>query len=398
MRRLMLLSLLCLALFGGSRPVHAQTGEPVENVRLWYDFGVHITFLASLPPGAQVASAEVFLRREGEEITRATPAQLQPDGSLIARYEQVGTLRPFGRILFWFAVRYADGRSVLSREYSFRYVDNRFPWQTLESGLLRVHWYDGDALFGQAALDSARAGLRSLGDSASLTLSAPVDIYLYNSADTLHATLDARDWVAGHASPELGVAVVAIPPGEAQTIAMQTQIPHELAHLLLYQALGPDYDRLPVWLREGLAVSAEVYPNPDFDRVLQLAYKSGGLLPLNQLCATFPLDASRAFLSYAEAYSFVTWLRQNYGESGLWALFRAYADGLDCEAGPVRALGLGLPALEARWREQVFGENRLGMAFRQLAPYGLLLLLVLAAPLAGVLQRPEERRKDGRSA
>ena len=42
------------------------------------------------------------------------------------------------------------------------HIDDGFNWQTLESGMLKVHWYEGDANFGQEALETAQAGLDSV--------------------------------------------------------------------------------------------------------------------------------------------------------------------------------------------------------------------------------------------
>ena len=75
-------------------------------------------------------------------------------------------------------------------------------------------------------------------------------------------------WVAGHANPDLGVVLVSIAPGENQSMEMERQIPHELAHVLLYRLTGPAYANLPNWLTEGIASQVEGYPNADYTQVL----------------------------------------------------------------------------------------------------------------------------------
>jgi hypothetical protein len=219
-----------------------------------------------------------------------------------------------------------------------RRTDNQFNWQTLESGMLKVHWYQGDAQFGQAALDAARAGLDSISRYLPLKLEQPVEIFMYANPQDLQSDLvpGSETWIAGHADPATGVIRVVIEPGTEQGIKMEQRIPHELMHVMLYRYIGAGYQNIPAWLREGIATNAELYPNTDFDRVLAEAAEGNRLIPLTDLCVSFPVDTGQAFLAYAEAGSFTNYLRETYGSAGLLDLASTYADGVDCERGTVR--------------------------------------------------------------
>ena len=94
---------------------------------------------------------------------------------------------------------------------------------------------------------------------------------------------------------------------------MERQIPHEIMHILEYQITGTSYNQIPVWLLEGLASSAELYPNPDYQQVLEKAVDEDSLLPMSVLCQDFPRDLSGALLAYAQSNSFVRFLNQNFG-------------------------------------------------------------------------------------
>ena len=166
---------------------------------------------------------------------------------------------------------------------------------------------------------------------------------------------------------------------------MEQRIPHELMHVMMYRAIGSGYYNIPTWLREGMATLAEVYPNPDFDRVLADAAKSNDLIPLNTLCASFPAAFGQAFLAYAESRSFTSYLQDAYGSSGLLKLSTSYADGVDCERGTELAFGLPLPKLEAEWRSSILGQNTWLPALQNMTPYLVLLCLVLIFPLIGIL-------------
>lgn len=260
--------------------------------------------------------------------------------------------------------------------------------------MLKIHWYQGNANFGQAALEAAQAGLESTGRFVPSTLEQPIEIFIYANSDDLQSELmpGSEDWIAGHADPALGVLMVVIEPGPEQGIMLEQRIPHELMHVMLYRRIGTGYNNLPLWLREGMATLAEVYPNADYNRVLNDAVESNTLIPLKDLCASFPADAGQAFLAYAESRSFTSYLHETYGSTGLLDLAAVYADGVDCEHGTERAAGISLSHLESQWRASVLGENTLLPVLQNISPYLVLLCLVLVIPLTGILTTLRKRK------
>lgn len=268
-----------------------------------------------------------------------------------------------------------------------------FNWQTLESGALKVHWYEGDVRFGQAALETAQAGLASIARLVPSELEGPIEIFIYANTEDLRGALAPGDesWVAGHADPALGVVMVVIEPGAEQRITMEQRIPHELMHVMLYRRVGPGYQNIPAWLREGMATVAETYPNADYDRVLSEAVTNDDLIQLKDLCVSFPADAGQAFLAYAESRSFINYLHDKYGSAGLLSLAASYADGVDCERGTERAFGLSLSSLETEWRSAVLGENIFLSTLQNISPYLVLLCLVLIIPLIGIISTMRKR-------
>jgi hypothetical protein len=61
----------------------------------------------------------------------------------------------------------------------------------------------------------------------------------------------------------------------------------------------------------------ELYPNPDYARALEIAGVNNTLIPFGDLCASFPADSGSAYLAYAQSQSFVTYIRDSFGVSGL---------------------------------------------------------------------------------
>ena len=383
------LLLLTALLFGFTRQVQAQEGIEFSDARVEYQFGEEIHFSAQIKADNPIKEILLVFRDVNEENTRVISLTADEAGRVSYRYDaHENLLRPFAKIFFWFQVTLEDGTKQTSEKYFFIYSDNRFEWQTREENNIRVHWSEGDEAFGLAALDAARNGLVNIQSLFPVDTSQPIDIYIYNSPTDLQNALfmGGESWVAGHASPALGIVFAAIPPSPQQQISMQRHIPHELAHILLYRQIGENYNRLPTWLLEGTASISELYPNPDYQLALEHALENDALIPISALCPPFPRDASQTFLAYAESTSFTRYLYTNYGSSGLDDLISAYADGLSCEAGTQRVFGKSLDYLDANWQESVLGANLLGVAFHSLAPYLFLLALFLAAPLfSGIL-------------
>jgi hypothetical protein len=351
-------------------------------------FGEHITFTARLvPPVPPIQKASILIYDSTQAITHSQPVTFDPNGVSEFRFDtRQNSLRPFTTVLWRYEITLADGSTSMSQTSAIRYDDDRFAWQMLESDALRIHWYAGDEQFGVAALNAGQAGLQSIRNLFPPDLSQPVDVFIYANEDDLRGTLYASDaWVAGHADSPAGVIMVTIEPGPGQGILMEQRIPHELMHVMMYRQVGAGYGNVPAWLREGIPMLAEVYPNPDYDTVLRDAAARDALIPMRDLCASFSPRIDSAFLAYAQSRSFTGYLRGQYGMDGLLTLAAAYADGVDCERGPERAFGVSLAKLDLDWRQSVLGQDALGVTLGNMAPYLVLLCLVLLIPIFSIL-------------
>jgi hypothetical protein len=375
------------ALFNASA-AQAQSAIELADVGATVTFGEQITFVATVKASIPIQSISISIFDESQGIRKTEPLNVQPDGQTEFRLDvRQTTFRPFSTLKWNYQFVFSDGTSTNSEVYSVRYADDRFDWQTLESNSLRVSWYDGDASFGQSALDTIRSGLISVSSLVAVDLAQPIEFYIYANANDLRATLgeSASEWIAGHADPTLGVVMVVIEPGAEQNIRMEQRIPHELMHVMLYRAVGAGYRNMPAWLSEGTATLVEIYPNADYDRVLVDAAESGDLIPLSDLCASFPADTGQAFLAYAESRSFTNYLHETYGSSGLLKLASSYADGVDCQRGTELAFGVSLSNLEMRWRSSTLGQTAFLPALQSIAPYLVLLCLVLLVPFVSIV-------------
>lgn len=382
--------------------VFGQEQITFESADAQVSFGKEIVFSARLSPADSIQQVSIFFHSELEMATRTEPVSLEQDGSIRFLFDTTqNALVPFTWVEYWFQVTLPDGLVVTSETYRVRYSDDRFSWRELSRSGLTVHWYAGDEAFGASALDAAATGSISIQNLVPQPVSGPVDIYIYASPADLQSGLPhaAAEWVGGHADPAAGVVLTAIAPGESQSVEMQTKIPHELTHVMLYRSLGAGYALQPRWLIEGMASIMEQYPNPDYAQALAIAEREGSRIAMNDLCEAFPLEESRAYLAYAQSQSFVSYLKEIYGTPGLKRLMEQYGSGYPCELGAANALGTPLSELDLRWRdaapfESIDPQSADGGALRNLLPFVLLLGVVMLVPLWGILEAFSKPKKS----
>lgn len=391
MRAFLILLLFCLLWAMVFPSASGAQGEltPLQ-IAVRYDFAQRIRFEVQVDASLNLQNPRVWFQVEGQPFTEQITMQSLGDGRLIAEYTRLEMIPPFAYLVFWIEAEQGS-RSLLSPRYRFRYLDNRFPWQMRQEGAIRLFWYEGDTRFVQTLLDAALRGVQGIESQLGLSLDAPLEIYVYPSGAELQNALPygGFGWESGHASPKLGVALVAITPGPNQSLVAERLIPHEMLHILLYRRLGKGYDSLPLWLREGLAKMVELSPDADAERVVRQAIAKGTSIPFRDLCQTFPSEAGAAYLSYAQSLLFVRYLLETYGKSALNELLRTYADGIGCEQGVVKVYGKSLSTLEYEWRVTLGGGILWQGVFRNLASYLLLLLILLGYPLIPLFRRKQ---------
>ena len=380
----------------------APTEPPAQAVitQAWANtnFGETISFFAELKSELPPDSAIIFFQAANEAHTNLGLTTIKRIGEGIYQLSYTHNLsesrfRAFSHIEYRFEVKLKEGEVYKSPTYDYHYIDNRFEWNKLEERPFRVHWFVGDTAFAQSVLDTAQSGLKQVGNLLPFAGSMSLDIYVYPDGESMQAVLhpSSEKWVAGHADPDLGVVVVALPEGPEQRLLTEQRIPHEIMHIALYLETLHGYNNLPTWLNEGLASNVELYPNPDYRILLEDAAQNDSLIPMSSLCKFFPREANSALQSYAQAASFTGYLHSTYGSQGMEKLITAYANGLDCERGVKVALGEGLTQLEHSWQRDVLAKDVTLTALNNLLPWFILLAAALVFPFILIIRKTRSK-------
>jgi hypothetical protein len=387
-----------LLIVGFHQHARAQTEPRVVDITVTHRFGEQIDLQAVIEYEQEIQSLQVIFSSPDDMIIHQGLVDIDPDGIVAYNLDLAQQpIRAFTEIVIYFEIELNDGSFITSDPKNYYYDDNRFDWQVQQSDAFTVYWYQDDTELGNKILDAANEGMNRIQKKFSVPVPDGIVIYAYNNIVDMQETLmfsgGSFYWIAGHAASDLGVIIVSLPPGPDQSLEIRRQIPHELTHILLYQKLGPGYTNLPRWLNEGLASISELFPNPDYQILLERAYERGALIPIQDLCTSFPIDAANFQLAYAEAYGFTSHLQQKYGDDKLEALIQSYASGMDCVQGTVPMYEHSLHKLETEWRQDEFDEDRLLNIWRDSIPLVIVFGIVFLAPVGLVVLRIGKRSR-----
>jgi hypothetical protein len=155
-------------------------------------------------------------------------------------------------------------------------------------------------------------------------------------------------WAVGTAYPAHNLIILRSPRGiKGGRTEVEEVLRHEYAHLVLASALQGH--EAPRWLDEGFTMLQSRGWSISWTYILSRGVLSRALIPLAELADGFPLDQQQAQLAYAQSFSFVSYIKNEYGAEALARLIKGIALGLDTETALRVATGLGLRSLERGW-------------------------------------------------
>jgi hypothetical protein len=137
-------------------------------------------------------------------------------------------------------------------------------------------------------------------------------------------------------------------------------------------------------LLEGLAVSAQSYPNPDDDRILSNAVKNDSLIPLEKMCRSLPIAANNAAIGYAQSSEIVEFLKDQFGSQVFVKMLQSSMSGVSCEQNLLNNTNLTSEQLLTAWLKAAYpnlppqpGKND-DLLFYILGGAGIVILITIA--------------------
>jgi len=299
------------------------------------------------------------------------------------------SLPPGAAVVYWWTIKDAIGNEVETSPSVIYFDDNRYHWRNLTEGDITLFLYEEDDSFAWELMMACQQGLARLTRDIGTYPERPIQIYVYASAGDLQgAMIFPQEWTGGVAFTEFGIIAIGISPDKVDW--GKAALAHELTHLVVHQATFSPYGRLPTWLDEGLAMYSQGELDPSFRAQLDKAISEDRLISVRSLCSPFSSQPEKAYLSYAESYTLVEYLLDNYGGNKMLNLLTLFKQGNTYDEALTKVYGFDVDGLDALWRKTLKNPVvQAGAVWLHPALIAVLSALATSLALAGALALEE---------
>jgi hypothetical protein len=358
-KRIILMTSALFLLFSPS-PIAAVDGIVVIDMDVDINFPNQAVFTIEAESYVDIVDVRLYYqvdRMNYAEVVSEGWADFTPANMVEANWVwdmRNSSLPPGAEVLYWWMVEDADGNRFETSPEIMHFNDERYSWQSLNStmplgGELSLFWYAGDSTFAQELMDACEEGLTRSTQDIGAYPEEPIDIYIYASTvDLKGAMIFPQEWTGGVAFTAFSTIAIGISPSELDW--GKRALVHELMHLVVHQATFGPYGQLPLWLDEGLAMYSEGELDPALRSYLEEAISKDELISVRSLCSPFSAYSEKASLSYAQSYSLVVYLLDNYGQDSMLDLLTILKQGSTYDEALTEVYGFDIDGLDARWR------------------------------------------------
>ena len=339
--------------------VQAQGELTILDSSAEVDFPAKLGFSLSAKSGVNITDIRlhyVVNRISSARITSEVYIEFVPATTVDVKWawdmRKTGGLPPGSSVEYWWTVADAGGKRVETTPARVQFDDIRYSWHSLTEGKVTIYWYEGSESFAQELMVAAQEALARLAEDTGAELDKPARIYIYaNTRDLQGAMIYPQEWTGGVAFTRFGSIAIGISPNNLYW--GKRVIAHELTHLVIHQVTLNPYCDLPTWLDEGLAMHSEGMLGPEFTSRLNKAITEGSLISVRSLSSPFSAFTEESTLSYAQSYSLVEFLINNYGQAQMLELLNTFKQGSSYDQALEKVYGFDMNGLDALWREHV---------------------------------------------
>ena len=344
-----------------STAVFAQ-GHDIEVVsqKVDSDFPNNISFRVQATSPDPIEEVRVFLKAAGSDRSTYGYVDIEPATEINGEYVMTlgtgPTHRPPGTIVrYSFEIRDSAGRTLRTEEQEFLYLDRSLEWKEISDGILTVYYY-GDFVEKRArtVLEASKETMEIMGPVLGIQPTEPIRIVSYSNYRDMSRALPFRAQTVredlrteGQAWPSERVLLVL---GSETTVTGIAS--HEFTHILVAEAAGRGYSRVPAWLNEGLAEYGNLDKTESYDYALAYAIFTRRLKPLWYLDSLVG-EPDDIIIIYGHGRSVVRYLMEVYGDEKMTELMKAFRDGLSVDMALERAYGFNQYGLDSEWRVAV---------------------------------------------
>ncbi len=334
----------------------SATIEATSTATLEFPAGIRIESSLDIEEPGKDSWLELVYRIGDNETYHlaSLPASLVPEkGALTATGWldlQAQYVPPGLPITYHWQLASTGGVIAVSSDETTLWYDDRHDWRHAIGDYVSMHWYDLEPEFANEILASAEDTVRELEHRFGLTTSSMFELWVYPSQDAFLDALvpNSREALAAATYPDFGLTLAVVPDGSEAEIGRV--IPHEVTHLVLFEATDSPFSTVPLWFNEGLATQIQVGGTDGYLPMVTRALDEGTLYSLRSIDVTFPYTAYEATLAYASSWSALEYIEATWGDAGISNLIAAYAAGQAWDDAMIAGLQVTMDEFEQGWR------------------------------------------------
>ena len=294
--------------------------------------------------------------RVGDNRSRvySYPTSFSNAGLLRAQFEaraDGGRFIPQGvDIEYYYVFSHANGTETESERFTFEYLDPRYDWRRMEFADFSLLWHDRPIRTVRRVGADVSARLVRVKDLFGLDGDYRFKAVIVNgraeanrSFPSISRTSRDTFLYGGFAFGDYGALILAGLYADGLT--------HELAHLMLDEAVDSPRARVPAWLNEGLAMYFE-RGRAATSSELRTALRRGRLQPVSRMNAV-PGRPSDVRLFYDQSAAIVRYMLDAYGDAPMKALLSRLNAGDSIREALRDAYGMSPETLDSRWRARL---------------------------------------------
>ena len=345
----------------GAQPATPPRGllEASSEARLQFPTGIEITSTIEW----DVAAAETWLElvyRVGESETlylAASPMTTLPgsgQSKIIAWLDLQAQYIPPGVAITWkWVLRSDHGILATTIPETTSWHDDRQDWRHMPGNQVALHYTGLDAAFADNVMATVQETVDEIEQRFDIALVEPVELWVYSSAEPFREAVipNSREAMVAATYPDFSVILAVVPDGNAEELARI--IPHEVAHMVLFQATDNPFTYVPLWFNEGMATHVQTGGTGGYLDMVIDALERDRLYSLTSIDVSFPFTTFEATLPYAASWSAVGYIEETWGDPGIARLIDAYALGVSWEQALHAALGVSYEELDRGWRDWI---------------------------------------------
>ncbi|MFC1961978.1 peptidase MA family metallohydrolase [Chloroflexota bacterium] len=356
-KKMILVGVLLMALaLPGSVLAQADSGIRVQDSSVLVNFPASISFQITARSGVSINDIRLHYQVDRMAVAQVTSEiylEFTPGTQVRVTWDwdmrKTGGMPPGSQVKYWWTVTDASGSRIETQPELLNFEDERYQWHQLTEGKITLYWYQGDDDFAGELMAATQETLARVAAYAGATPEKPIKLYIYgNSEDLRGSMIFPQEWTGGVAFTQHSTVAIGIAPGNLEW--GKRAIAHELTHLVIHQIIFSAYGNLPTWLDEGLAMNGEGKLEDFFVASLNQAIVNDALLSVRSIASPFSAYAEESALAYAESYSIVKFLVDNYGKEKMFTLLKTYQEGSSYDNAFIEVYDFDMDGLNDLWQ------------------------------------------------